>query len=698
MPAARPSPRRAYVLVAFAGLWILVLLVRLFELQVVRHDEFVRKARRQQERTVELAPRRGAIVDRDGRPLAVTATVESVFAIPSDIDDPGAVAKALAPLVGQPAAELRRKLSDRERDFVWVARRVPEETARAVRDGAIPGVRLLKESARRYPEGELAAAVVGYVGTDSQGLAGLEYSRDSEVRGRPARVTVLRDAAQRSYAIRRGTPAGGGQRTTDEVEGASLKLTLHAGLQHLAEAELEKVCREYRARAASAIVMDPASGEILAMATWPSFDPNRWSEAGAEARRCRPIADAYEPGSTFKVITAAAAIEAGTLGADDLVNCGGGSLTIGRTTIREHGRAAWAALPLIDVLAHSSNVGAAYIGLGLGKTGFYRAVKAFGFGSKSGVDLDGETAGLLRDPASWSALSLPTMSFGQEIGVNALQLTRAFSAIAAGGLLPTPYLVSAVSRPGAVPERRSPPAPVRVLSDATSAAMRRLLVKVVVAGTGKKAAVPGFTVAGKTGTAQKAVPGAGYSSDRYVSSFFGFLPAERPRAVIGVLVDEPHGKTYGGDVAAPVFAVLGAEAMRLLNEPGRPADDRVLPSILTADLSRGAGPAAGELPPGLLPASSRAPEPLEDPAQAAAGERLVPDVAGRATREAVQILAQRGFAAKLAGHGFVVAQEPVPGTPLPRGSAVKLTLSFDPPVTDALLGRLPVAGTEPAVP
>jgi len=669
------------------------------ELQVVRHDEFVRRAKKQQERTVELAPRRGAIVDRDGRPLAVTTTVESVFAIPSDIDDPAAVARALAPVVKVPAAELRRKLSDRERDFVWVARRVSDETARKVRTSALPGVRLLKESARLYPEGPLAAAVVGYVGTDSQGLGGLEHTWDGEVRGRPARVTVLRDAAQRSYAIQRGAPGGAGRRTTDEVEGASLRLTLHAGLQHVAERELARVRAETNARAASAVVLDPSTGEILALASVPSFDPNRWADASAEARRCRPIADAYEPGSTFKVVTVAAAIEAGTLGPDDVVNCGGGSLTIGRTTIREHGRAAWGALPLIDVLAHSSNVGAAYIGLGLGRTGFYRAIRAFGFGRKSGIDLEGENGGLLRDPASWSALSLPTISFGQEIGVNALQLARAFAAIANGGVLPTPHLVTEVARPGSAPERKAPPPGSRVLSDATAATMRRLLVKVVEAGTGRKAAVPGFSVAGKTGTAQKAIPGAGYSPDRYVASFYGFLPAERPRAVVGVLVDEPRGRTYGGDVAAPAFAAIAAEVMRVLGVPGLPPEDRVTPSILNADLSRGAGRMSGELPPGLVPAARRAaPEP-EDFARLAAGERVVPDVAGRPAREAVQELARRGFAVRLAGHGFVVAQEPAGGTPLPRGSAVRLTLSFDPPVTDAALGTLPLAhvaeGLEP---
>ncbi len=640
---------------------------------------------------MELAPRRGAIVDREGRPLAVTTAVESVFAIPSDIDDPGAVARVLAPIVGQSVGELRHKLSDRERDFVWVARRVSAQTALAVRRRSLPGVRLLKESARRYPEGTLAASVVGYVGTDSQGLGGLEHRWDGEVRGRPARVTVLRDGGQRSYAVQRGTPGGAGRRSTDEVEGASLRLTLHAGLQHVAERELAKARQETNARAASAVVLDPQTGEILAMASVPTFDPNSWSDASAEARRCRPIADAYEPGSTFKVITAAAAIEAGTIGPDDIIDCGGGSLTIGRKTIREHGRAAWGALPLVDVLAHSSNVGAAHIGLGLGKAGFHRAVRAFGFGSRTGVDLEGENGGLLRDPASWSALSLPTISFGQEIGVNALQLARAFAALANGGVLPTPYLVAEITRPGAAPELRRPPAGTRVVSEKTAAAMRRLLVKVVEEGTGRKAAVPGFTVAGKTGTAQKAIPGAGYSHDRYVASFYGFLPADRPRVVIGVLVDEPRGRTYGGDVAAPVFAVIAAEAMRVLGEPGLPAEDRVTPSILTADLTRGAAPSTGALPPGLVPAALRPPVAPEDLDRLAAGERYVPDLAGRAAREAVQELSQRGFTVKLAGHGFVVAQEPPAGTPLPRGSAVRLTLSFEPPVTDVSLGPLPLA-------
>ena len=286
---------------------------------------------------------------------------------------------------------------------------------------------------------------------------------------------------------------------------------------------------ETNARAASAVVLDPQTGEILAMASVPTFDPNSWSDASAEARRCRPIADAYEPGSTFKVITAAAAIEAGTIGPDDIIDCGGGSLTIGRTTIHEHGRAAWGALPLVDVLAHSSNVGAAHIGLGMGKAAFHRAVRAFGFGQKTGVDLEGENGGLLRDPSTWSALSLPTISFGQEIGVNALQLARAFAAIANGGILPTPYLVAEIARPGSAPERRAPPAGPRVISERTAAAMRRLLVKVVEEGTGRKAAVAGLHRRGEDGDRAEGDP-RGRLLERPLRRVLLRLPPGRPAA------------------------------------------------------------------------------------------------------------------------------------------------------------------------
>lgn len=680
------ASRRGLVLLAGVGLWILVLLCRLVDLQVVRREEFVKRARRQQERTVELPPRRGAIADRYGRPLAVTAQVDSVFAIPGDVEDPEGTARTLAPILGVGARELSRKLSEPDKEFVWLARRVPEATARQVASRRIPGVRLLKEATRRYPQGTLAASVLGYAGADNQGLAGLEHRFDDEVRGRPARVTLLRDAAQRAVAA----PGRWGRLRAEmgeEVEGAGLVLTLDAAIQHAAERELARGVAEYRAKGGSAVVLDPRTGEVLALASVPSFDPNRYAEADPEERRCRPVLDAYEPGSTFKVITAAIAVEAGLVGPDDPIDCGGGTLTIGRTTIHEHGENRWGVLPLTDVLAHSSNIGIAHVGLSLGKVAYHRGVRSFGFGQRTGIELHGETPGLLSDVSSWSALTLPTMSFGQEVGVTVLQMARAYAAIASGGLLPQPHLVAEVRRPDGRVLRRSSPAAARVLSERTAATVKQMMLHVVENGTGKLAAIPGFTVAGKTGTAQKAAPGGGYSRDRFVASFIGFVPAESPRVVIAVVVDEPKGRIYGGDVAAPVFSAIGAETLRILHEAAREEPGQALPNVLLADLApRGVAPLLSSE---LVPASHRlSPAPAasaSDPAPDAVLAREVPDVTGLSARDAVRLLSRRGLSARVSGHGFVVSQDPPGGTAAERGSSCSLVLSLERPVEAAAL-------------
>jgi len=631
----------------------------------------VRRARMQQERTVELAPRRGTIEDSDGRPLAVNARAESAFAIPSDVEDAAAEAALLAPLLKVPSRDLQKKLASTDREFVWLARRVPDAVALRVRTLAaarrIPGVQLVAESTRRYPEGPLAAAVLGYVGTDNQGLGGLEYRYDSDVRGRQALVTLLKDAAQRPYAMR---SREGGEAPSEGIEGASLRLTLRAAIQHAAERELARVAAEARPKGASAIVLEPATGAVLALASWPPFDPNHFADADADARRCRPLTDAYEPGSTFKIVAAGTALDDGMIGLEDPIDCGGGTLTIGSTTIHEHGGKAWSALTIGDILAHSSNIGIAHVALGLGRGTFYKAMRSFGFGQKTGVELEGETAGILKDTSQWSALSLPTMAFGQEIGVTVLQMARAYAAIANGGLLPSVHLVEGMKRSGSAEFRSMPvPEPKRVLSEGTARQMRRLLARVVEMGTGKEAAIPGYTAAGKTGTAQKAVPGGGYSKEKYVASFIGFVPAEQPRAVIAVVVDEPRGRTYGGDVAAPVFSSIGAEVMRILREPPlRPEGGRA--PVLTADLSAGAAAAsagAGLSAAGIVPASNRdAPD---------ADENALPDLAGRSARDAVRLLATRGIAARLQGTGFVVSQEPPAGSSAPRGTICALVLS-----------------------
>ena len=677
-------------------LWILLLVFRLVDLQVLRYDEFVLRARKQQEGTTELPPRRGQILDRDGRALAVTAQIDSIFAVPGEIDDPEEVAASLAPLLGLSKGELAKKVSDVEKSFVWIARRVPEETARLVASRKLPGVRLFKESIRRYPQGPLAAPVLGYAGTDNQGLAGLEYRYDADVRGRPARVTLLRDAARRSYASASGLAVRNRIALAEGVEGASLVLTLDSTVQHAAERELENVVKQYNARGASAIVVDPWTGQLLALASYPSFDPNRYGESGFDARRCRPLSDIYEPGSTFKAVTVSGGLELGTISENDMVDCGNGSMTIGNVTIHEHGRKSYSVLPVKDVLAQSSNIGSARIGLGLGRGNFYKTVRAFGFGQKTGVELEGETAGLLPSPASWNATTLPTMAFGQAIGVTVLQMARAYCAIAADGLLPKLTLVSEVRLPNGTTRTAPAVHPVRVLSKETAGQMRRLLGGVVEFGTGKRASSGGYTVAGKTGTAQKANPGGGgYSRDRHVASFIGFTPAEAPRIVVAVVVDEPKGTIYGGDVAAPVFAAIGAETLRILAEPAAQPLDTTRPTVMTADLASGSRLQATPVLSGdLVPASLRSRRTPES-VLSADGTIRIPSLAGVSAREAVRLLAASGLSAKLSGIGFVVTQDPPAGSPVEPGATCSLTLALEPRAPQVSLLMPPHAGGEP---
>ena len=665
-------------MLAGVGLWILVLLARLLDLQVLRKDEFTRRAARQQERTVDLAPRRGVIRDADGTYLAINARAESVFAIPSDVADAGREAALLAPLVKHPAKELARKLESPDRDFIWIARRVSDGVAARVKalvaEKRLPGIQLVAESARRYPEGTLAASALGYVGTDNQGLAGLEYRYDADVRGKPARVTLLRDAAQRAYATR---AREGGDTPAEGNEGASLTLTLRTAIQHAAERELARVVAESNAKGASAVVLDPSTGAILALASYPTFDPNRFGDVDADARRCRPLADSYEPGSTFKIVAAATALDSGTIGLDDPIDCGGGTLTIGSNTIHEHGGKGWSALTIGEILAHSSNIGIAHVAMTLGRAPFYKSVRDFGFGQKTGIELEGETAGILQDKAGWSALTLPTMAFGQEIGVTVLQMARAYAAIANGGTLPALHLVDSIQISGAPERRIARPAPRRLMSPETARVMRVLLRRVVEMGTGKPAAIPGYTVAGKTGTAQKAVPGGGYSREKYVASFIGFTPAESPRVVIAVVVDEPKGRTYGGEIAAPVFAAIGADTLRILREPPAPLG-ATRPSILTADLAAGASAAALSArlhADDVVPASNR--EERESDAS-----NRVPDLSGRSARDAVRLLATRGLSARVSGTGFVVSQEPSAGAPAEKGGTCALVLAAAHPAGD----------------
>jgi cell division protein FtsI (penicillin-binding protein 3) len=628
-----------FVLVALVlGGWAAAVAGRLYYLQVERYDHYAERAAGQQRTVVELTPERGTITDARGRELAVSVEVDSAFAVPREIRevaDPAAVAGEIAAALGWDAAQaakLRRQL-DSDRRFLWVARKLDPPAAEALRRRELPGIHFLEESKRYYPMRELAAQVLGYVGTDDRGLAGLELVYDAEVAGRPGRRTLLRDA-------RRGTAAAPDLAVAAPLPGRDLELTLDASIQHIVERELGRAVREHRARRGTAVFLDPATGGVLAMASYPGFDPNDFAAAPAERWRNRAVQDLYEPGSTFKVVTAAAALDSGLVAPADVFDCELGGITLAGVRIRDH--KAFGRLSFAEVIARSSNVGMIKTALLLGDERLHGAVAAFGFGRPTGIDLPGESAGIAHPLADWrrQPRHKAYVAFGQGIAVTPLQLAAAVAAVANGGTLLTPHVVAAVgSAEGREPRYPSPPVAGHPLTPESAATLRALLENVVTTGTGKGAAVAGYRVAGKTGTAQKPVAG-GYSESGYVPSFVGFAPAARPVVVGVVAVDEPAGWEYhGGQVAAPLFGAIAQQVLLYMGV--RP--DRAPPALWP-----------GESP--IMTAALPAPEAGEGEARAVTGEPAAPPVASLA---ASRPPAARPLAAALPA----VSRLPVPAPP-----------------------------------
>jgi cell division protein FtsI (penicillin-binding protein 3) len=633
-------------------LWAGVSTVRLVQLQVLDRAAYEKQAARQSERTIKLAPRRGAIVDRDGRALAVSVDAESLYAVPQDVTDAAGTASAIGRVLGLDAAErkeLRAQLL-RNRAFVWVRRKLDPATASDVRALELPGIGFVTENRRYYPKRELAAQVLGYVGIDNLGMSGVEYAFDEEIRGRAAKVVVRTDA-RRSPLEYIEKPS---------TEGHTVVLTLDEAIQHAAEVELERAVRESAAVAGSVVVMDPASGEILALANRPTFNPNRFGAYSSSRWKNRAVTDAFEPGSIFKVVTAAAGLQEKVVTPDEVIDCGGGGIEIAGTRINDHG--VFDALRFRDVIAKSSDVGMIRVAQRLGRENFYRYIRDFGFGVQTGVELPGESSGILRPTTRWSALSLPSLSFGQEIGITALQAASAIAAVANGGYLMKPLIVRQVEDPaGNVVRSFRPLAVRRVLEPETVDVLTDILRGVVrEGGTGRHAAVAGYTVAGKTGTAQKVDASGRYSMTAHVASFMGYVPASRPALAIFVALDEPKGeRNQGGDVAAPVFARVAERALRRLAVP--PDDpERVLRAV-TYSTERLARPAA------YTPASLPSEAPADEPGR-------MPDLRGRPAREAALVAARRGLIVELRGTGQVVGQTPEPGAEIEPGAACVLTL------------------------
>ena len=671
-PVAVPSPRERRVrlrlmLVAFSiCLWAVVVLLRLVQLQVFGREAFARQAARQSERTINLDPRRGPILDRNSKQLAVSVDAESIYAVPQEVRNASRTAAQIARALELDAGarkELAAQLQ-RNRAFVWVRRKVDPIRARAVRDLQLDGIGFLTENRRYYPRRELASQVLGYVGLDNTGMSGIEYAFEDLIRGRAAKVTVHIDARRR--------PLGSIERPS--TDGHTVVLTLDERIQYLAERELEKAVAETGAQSGLAVVMVPRTGEILALAHQPTFNPNRFGSYPSVRWRNRAVTDVSEPGSVFKIFTAAAALQEKVVDPDEVIDCGDGGIDIAGTRISDHH--VFDQLTFRYVMAKSSNVGAIRVAQRVGREGFNRYLREFGFGAPTGVELPGESVGLLRPTSRWSALSLASMSFGQEIGVTALQLAAAVGAVANGGYLMKPLIVRQVEDgEGRLVRVVRPVAVHRVLEPTTVDTLTDLLKGVVKEGTGWRAAVPGYVVAGKTGTAQKVEPGGRYSMVDHVASFAGFVPASQPALVILVSLDTPRGEhNQGGHVAAPLFARIAEQALRHLAVP---PDDPERTLRLAAYHPQVAAPAAWRGEP------ARAVWARHEPARLSSGSRRMPDLRGRSAREAALEAARRGLIVELRGSGRVSAQRPEPGTELEAGTTCVLTLRRSAPEDSA---------------
>lgn len=635
--------RRLIQVFALLAAWGVVVVARLVQVQLVRHDHYVARAQRQQERTLALNPVRGSILDTRLRVLAESIAAESIYADPQAIANRRAVARALAkvPGIGLTARELEMKLKG-DGSFAWIARQLPLEVTAEVRKLKLPGIYFMEAHRRTYPRTMLGANVIGYVGVDGDGLAGIEHSFDDYVRGTPGKVTLLKDARKGIYLV-------GGDGANRPRDGQHVVLTIDSVVQFIAERALRNAVDKYRAAGGSVIVMDPSTGDILAMASAPTFDPNRFRDFSPETWKNRSVQDLYEPGSTFKIITAAAGLEERVVTPSQVLDCGNGEITVGNITIREHDAHRYQMLSFEDVIVNSSNVGTVRVGLALGQDRFHQWIRRFRFGEKSGLPLPGESQGLVRRKERWTPVSPASIAIGQEIGVTPLQVIRAVSAVATGGEMVAPRIVKRVIDDDGR-TMYEPPAqePVRVMSEKTAAVLNEILKNVVTRGTGTNAALAEHVVAGKTGTAQKAGRG-GYIDGRYVGSFAGYVPADRPRLAILVVIDEPRPEHYGGTVAAPAFREIAEGTLRYLG---------VAPSLPSRSIS------AREP---LLAAFSQS-DATTGPASG------MPDLRGLDARAAIARAVSSGLAVRTIGSGVVTSQDPQPGGALPNNGSVTLRL------------------------
>jgi cell division protein FtsI (penicillin-binding protein 3) len=535
-----------FIVALFLTVCFVFVLIRLAVIQWLQHGKWDQLANAQHERTVLDQVDRGTVYDRNGRILAINVSVPSIYAISDKIENPKRTAKLLAPVLNIPSRTLVEKFK-REKHFVWVARKIKTEQFNKIEQLDLPGIDVITESKRFYPKRSLFGHLIGFVGMDNNGLEGVEHKYDRLLRGKEGKIVVVRDAHGNSIYPK-------GFDYIAPLQGENITLTLDETIQYISARALRRGVEKANAKSGIALVMDPHSGAILSMAGYPPFDPNEVVSYKPSQWRNRAITDIYEPGSTLKIVTAAAALEEKVVSPSEIIDCENGTYVIAGTTVHDHEKIGKVAF--YDVIAKSSNIGTIKVATRLGNQRLASYMRAFGFGSRRGIDLTGESAGLLRATHLWSDRSLPSIAIGQEIGVTALQMTSAASVIANNGYLVTPYIVHNNETQGKTG---------KVISAETAKTMTQILEQVVRSGTGRLAAIPGFKVAGKTGTAQKIDPVTGlYSQKDYVTSFVGFVPAYNPVLTILVMIDAPADESTGGEIAAPVFSDIGREVLHYL--------------------------------------------------------------------------------------------------------------------------------------
>ncbi|MDA8124457.1 MAG: penicillin-binding transpeptidase domain-containing protein [Deltaproteobacteria bacterium] len=645
---------RIATLLAFFLVLFVALGSRAFQLQILSSKALKDLAAKQHTQTLQLQPDRGVIFDRNGEKMAASIMADSVCADPSKIGNPAQVAGTLASILHVDKALIQKRLST-EKNFCWVARRIDPEQAALVQEQEIEGIFLIKEPKRFYPNGELAGHLIGFVGLDASGLEGLELKYDRILKGTPEKLFWTRDAKGKRLYPR-----------VEKIEGVSkesynLVLTIDNRIQHLVESHLKAAVKDKGAKGGFAIVMDPRTGEVLALANEMGFDPNNLSSLDPALGKNKAITDCFDPGSTFKPFLVAAALEEGVVKETDKFFCENGNYAIADRVIHEAQNKRHASLTLQEILKYSSNIGSVKVQEKLGKEKFYEYIRNFGFGAKTGIDLPGEVSGLLRPVEKWSRVDAATIAFGQGISVTAIQMITALSAIANQGVLMKPYVVRGLmDRKGDLVQAYHPTAVRQVVSPETAKRLTAILTEVVGAedGTGKKARIVNVAVAGKTGTSQKYEASRhAYSRERVKTSFMGFFPADNPQLAILVILDEPQRDKWGGVAAAPVFKEIGEQLLTRFRTNIRvnpvPVEEKTVPDVKLR----------------LVTAPAILPQAELEPADTA----LVPDFRGMTIREVLKKSQEKGLEVQIVGSGWATTQKPAAGTRAPDNRLCTVT-------------------------